>query len=257
MSVARFPFWRVVPGDEAGEYILPVMPPATTGPEGAPHVMGGVALGAAIDALQLDSEMPVAMAQVQFLGATHHAQELRITCEQCGGGQSIAQYGGTISANGRPTHRISAILGERAPAAQTSFLTRPDVPSPDDSTPFAIEGRAAGGLVDQVECRIAWQDEARGALALWTRSRGEFAVDASWLGIVSDFFLATHPGAHGGSSLDATIRYITDAPPGWVLSVTEFAAYTRGTVHGSARHFAENGTLLAISSQTGALPRLG
>ena len=46
MSVSRFPFWRVAPGERVGEFILPVMPPATVGPEGAPHVMGGVALAA-------------------------------------------------------------------------------------------------------------------------------------------------------------------------------------------------------------------
>jgi acyl-CoA thioesterase len=41
-----------------------------------------------------------------------------------------------------------------------------------------------------------------------------------------------------------------------VLSVTEMAAFDRGAAHGSARHFSEDGRLLAISSQTGVLPRI-
>jgi len=43
---------------------------------------------------------------------------------------------------------------------------------------------------------------------------------------------------------------------GWVLSVTEFAAFDRGVVHGSAKHFSQDGRLLAISSQSGVLPRI-
>ena len=76
MTVGRFPFWRVVPGQRSGEYILPVMPPATAGPDGAPHIMGGVALAAIVDAMELDSELPLLWAQVQFLGPTQHAEEL-------------------------------------------------------------------------------------------------------------------------------------------------------------------------------------
>ena len=57
MSVSRFPFWRVAPGERKGEYVLPVMPPATVGPEGALHVMGGVALAAAVDALELAEQL--------------------------------------------------------------------------------------------------------------------------------------------------------------------------------------------------------
>jgi len=52
------------------------------------------------------------------------------------------------------------------------------------------------------------------------------------------------------------VRVIRTAEPGWILSVTELAAFERGTVSGQARHFAEDGTLLAISSQTGVLPRI-
>ena len=86
--------------------------------------------------------------------------------------------------------------------------------------------------------------------------KGPDYIDAGWLAIVSDFFLGAHPASRGGSSLDDTFRFIQGAEPGWVLSVTEFAAFDRGTVCGQARHFAEDGRLLAISSQTGVLPRL-
>ncbi|MFW2349178.1 acyl-CoA thioesterase [Qipengyuania sp.] len=254
--MGRFPFWRVVPGQRSGSFTLPVMPPATAGPEGAPHIMGGVALAAIVDAMELDSELPLLWAQVQFLGPTQHAEELAIEVEQCRGGQAVAQYAASASVNGRPTHRANGALGSREPSEQTLFAAMPEVPGPEES--LAVEGSwsAPGTLPYQFDYRVAMQDEERGVQALWTRSRANFAVDAGWLAIISDLFLGAHPATRGGSSLDAMFRFVQGCDPGWVLSFIELAAFDRGVVHGSARHFAEDGRLLAISSQTGVLPRI-
>ena len=261
MTVSKIPFWRVIPAEGSapggGQYSLPVMPAATVGPEGAGHIMGGVALGALVDALELDSELPLLFAQVQFLSPTQHAEELSIECEQCGGGQQIAQYAANAHVNGRPTHRATAALGKREPASQRQFVAMPQVPGPDASAPITRDWAAPGRLIDQVEMRTATEDHARGMHAMWSRSTADFALDAGWLAIISDFFLGSHPESQGigASSLDAMFRFVAGAEGGWVLSVTEFAAFERGVVHGSARHFSEDGRLLAISSQTGVLPR--
>lgn len=261
MSVSKIPFWRVIPAEGSspgqGRYTLPVMPAATVGPEGAGHIMGGVALGALVDAMELDTELPLLFAQVQFLSPTQHAEELSIQCEQCGGGQSIAQYAASAHVNGRPTHRATAALGHREPDNKVQFVEMPDVPGPEASAPITRDWAAPGGLVDQIEMREAAADPDRGTNAMWSRSNAGFPVDAGYLAIISDFFLGSHPQSVGigSSSLDAMFRFVRGCEPGWVLSVTEFAAFERGVVHGSARHFSEDGKLLAISSQTGVLPR--
>lgn len=261
MTVANYPFWRVVPaegkGPHDGDYLLPVTRPATVGPEGAGHVMGGAALGAAIDALELASDMPLLWITMQFLSPTQHAEELTIKAAQCGGGRSIGQWQAEMFVNGRPTHRVSAALGAREPSEQTTFATMPDVPAPDacEDKPYDHNG-FDDNLIGQIERRVAMADTDRGIEAVWTRSKAGFAVDAAWLGLVSDFFLGAHPQTQGGSSLDATLRFIQSAETGWVLSVTEMAAFNRGAAHGSARHYSEDGKLLAISSQTGVLPRI-
>ena len=260
MTTAKFPFWRVVPtegcGPQEGDYVLPVTRPATVGPEGAGHVMGGVALAAAIDALELASEQPLLWINMQFLSPTQHVEELAIRARQCGGGQSIGQWQADMHVKGRPTHRVSAALGARGPSERKLFATMPDVSPPGDCDPVQSPAWGEpGALHDQVEMRIAAQDFDRGTIAIWTRSTSGFDNDAGWLAIVSDFFLGGHPQSAGGSSLDATFRFVQGCKAGWVLSVTEMAAFDRGTAHGGARHFAEDGKLLAISSQTGVLPR--
>ena len=257
MAAARFPFWRVVPGEREGEFILPVMPPATTGPEGAPHVMGGVAHGAAIDALQLAAEQPLLWSHVQFLAPTTHAEELTIRCEQCGGGQSVGQWLAEVRVNGNLTHRISAALGAREPSEQTIFAAMPDVPGPAESQPLPPrEWSQPGTLFDQFDLRVALEDDGVGKRVLWSRSNADFQPDSSWLAIVSDFFLGSHPASQGGRSLDDMFRFVASAEPGWVLSEIQLDSFNRGVVHGSSRHFSESGTLLAVSSQSGVLPRI-
>ncbi|HAU22347.1 MAG TPA: hypothetical protein DCS24_07090 [Erythrobacter sp.] len=257
MSEVGYPFWRVVPGGNSSEFILPVMPPATVGPDGAPHVMGGIAHAAVIDALQEASGQPLLWSNVQFLAPTTHAEELVIRCEQCGGGQSVGQWRAEVHVNGLMTHRISAALGAREPSEQTIFAEMPDVPAPGDSSLIERPDHIApGSLFDQIELRLALIDQDRGKRALWTRSQADFPVDAGWLAIVSDFFLGSHPAARGGTSLDDTFRFIEGGDSGWVLSFTDLAAFDRGVAHGSTRHFSESGRLLSISSQSGVLPRI-
>ena len=109
--------------------ILPVMPPATVGPEGAPHVMGGVALAAAVDALELASGQTLLWSNIQFLAPTTHAEELLlVSCEQCGGGQSVGQWLAEIRSNSRLTHRVNAALGAREPSEQRIFAAMPGRP---------------------------------------------------------------------------------------------------------------------------------
>jgi len=257
MSIAKFPFWRVVPGQSEGRYILPVTRPATVGPPGNPFVMGGSCLAAAIDAMELASGQPILWATIQFLIASQGAEELNIHCEQVGGGRSIGQWQADVVLGERTIQRVTAALGAREPSEQQLFAAMPDVPAPDDcETKPPDPNGFDDNLIGQLERRTALEDNDRGIEAMWTRSRAGFANDAGLLAIISDFFLGAHPRTRTGSSLDATFRFIQAAEPGWVLSVTELAAFDRGVAHGSARHFAEDGTLLAISSQSGVLPRV-
>ena len=90
---------------------------------------------------------------------------------------------------------------------------------------------------------------------LWVRALGGFPLNAGLLAIMADFFLGAHTRTRGGTSLDNTFRLFATAPSGWVLNVTQFAGFDRGAVHGTVHQFAEDGTLLAMASQTGLLPK--
>jgi len=246
-----------VPGDRPGEYILPVTKPATVGPDEFPFVMGGTGFAAAIDSLQQECDQRLLWATIQFLSPTQGVDELTIDCQQIGGGQTIGQWSAQTRAGERMVHNISAALGTRERDADHIFAQMPDVPMPDDceEKPADLNG-SPGNLIGQFERRIAMENAVNGVEAAWVRPRGGFPLHAPILALISDFFLGAHPRTRTGTSIDATFRFIQPADHGWVLSVTEMAAFDRGTVSGSARHFAQDGRLLAISSQTGVLPRI-
>lgn len=65
-----------------------------------------------------------------------------------------------------------------------------------------------------------------------------------------------HPATRGGSGLDLTLRHVAQTPTTWVLVDTQLAALTAGLYHTAAHLYADDGTLLAIASQTGRLPKV-
>jgi len=219
--------------------------------------MGGAGFAAAIDSLQQECDQRLIWATIQFLSPTQGVEEMTINCQQIGGGQSIGQWSAQSRVGERVVHNVSAALGERERDADHIFAPMPDVPGPEDSQPKLPDPNGSqSDLIGQFERRIAIEDAERGIEAAWCRPLGGFPLHAPILALISDFFLGAHPRTRTGSSLDATFRFIQPADHGWVLTVTEIAAFDRGTVSGSARHFSEDGKLLAISSQTGVLPRV-
>ena len=81
------------------------------------------------------------------------------------------------------------------------------------------------------------------------------SVSAGLLALMSDFFLGAHSLTRRGTSLDNTFRLYQLAQTEWVLNVTQLTSFGRGAVHGTMHQFAEDGSLLATSSQTGMLPK--
>ena len=157
--ISKVPFWQCGPTGREGEYLLPVMPAATVGPEGAAHVMGGAALATAIDALQEESGQPLLWATIQFLAPSQNAQELTIQCEQVGGGRSIGQWIATVRMRDLVIQRVSAAVGAREPSEPRSFAAMPDVPPPDDLPEKLPDPNGSpSNLIGQVERRIAMED---------------------------------------------------------------------------------------------------
>ena len=153
-------------------------------------------------------------------------------------------------------HRTIAALGARGDDPDRTFVTMPVVKNPE-VCPHKPEDAMASeqNLIGRFDRRTAFEDNDTGTEYMWIRGRDRMKIDAAYLALISDFFLGAHERTRRGTSLDNTFRLISTRQTDWILSVTQISSFTRGAAHGTVHMFAEDGALLATSSQTGMLPK--
>ena len=218
--------------------------------------MGGVAMAAGIDALEQWAELPLLWATIQFVGPGRFRQPLNITCEALTSGRSVRQATASLTDGGELRYLVTAALGARDGYPDQQFEQMPQAQSPESCPENQVMVPAVpGDLMDQFDRRVAFEDAEAGQQWLWLRPRFDCEVSAPLLGLVSDFIMGSHPKGVRGTSLDNTLRIHKLVPTDWILCAAQTSSFVNGAMHAHQRLFAEDGTLLGISSQTGFLPR--
>jgi acyl-CoA thioesterase len=89
---------------------------------------------------------------------------------------------------------------------------------------------------------------------MWLKPKADLPIDASMLAIMADHVPSGIGNAlgmsGGGNSLDNTIRFMRLVPTEWVLCEIRIAGVAGGFAHGNMYLFAEDGTLMAVASQS-------
>ena len=218
--------------------------------------MGGVAMAAAIEAAERSTEQPLLWSTMHYISGGALGDIIDIQVDKSGGGRSISQVGVRLSTQSRLLQTLAASLGGRTGYTDKQFVQMPDVLSPDacpekDDNTFANDGN----LLSQFERRTAFECPETGTEHMWIRPKFETEINAALLAITSDFILGAHRASRGGTSLDNTLRIHNLQPTSWILCATTMSGISNGSIQGVQYQFAENGTLLSTSSQTGLLPR--
>ena len=218
--------------------------------------MGGVAMATHVDALERFFDKPLLWVTTQFLSHGMLDNELTLEVTQIGGGKNVVQAEAVMWRGEEVLHRSIAALGARGDETDRAFVAMPKVKMPD-ACPRKPDDAMANedNLLAQFDRRTAFEDSDSGTEYMWIRPLIEMKIDAAYLALVSDFFLGAHVRTRRGTSLDNTFRLINARQTDWILAVTQMSSFTRGAAHGNMHLFAEDGTLLATSSQTGMLPR--
>ncbi len=237
-------------------YRLTATTSGCVGPPSHQMFMGGATTAAAIAALEDNTGRPVAWASAQFLGRTMEGDEIDIHVETQPG-RTLTQATATLSTNGAITSTVRTALGHGDRRDDpTQFTTMPVVPDPNDCE--LRQGGAwatAANLLGQVERRVAHEDPDRGHERLWLRLTDGLDISAAVLAIFAEFMPGAHPTTRGGSGLDLTIRFVQHTQSEWVLTDTQLTALAHGLFHTTSHIYGHDGTLMAIASQTGRLPR--
>lgn len=224
------------------------------------RLFGGAGLAAAVAVLEAETERRALWTTVQFVASAEIGERIDCRAEVLAAGYNTAQAQVRASVGDR---LVFVALGSTARTRENGFsadiATMPDMPGPDDcpgwlpELPFPIETITARGPFATSEFRFAANPD--GPSGLWARLRSGPQTRAT-IAYLADFVpssvLRAAGRAGGGTSLDNSIRYGQDVPPGaeWVLIVTDPYFVENGYVHGGARIWSEDGRLLAVASQT-------
>ncbi len=254
------------PTADPHRFALDVTPALSVGPPEAQFLFGGAGLAASVAALEAAVARPVVWAAAQYLSYARPPATLDLDVVVPVLGKHNAQARVTGHVGDTEILTVNAALGSRAAEVSMQWPVAPPAPPPEDCPAMTYNWRRADDDVNEhldlrtVSGRFgAERDEGGpsgdGRSLLWARPRDPgVAIDRVLLALLADF-LPSGVGhaigrSAGGNSLDNTIRYVRLVETGWVLLDTQIDAAHAGFVHGSMRLFAEDGTLMALGSQS-------
>ena len=254
-------FLGLVPSHNPFRWTMEVTPGLCSG---TGFLFGGSALGAAISAMEVTTGRSCVWATAQYLSYAKPGEVLDIDVTIAVHGHQITQARATGQVGNREILTVNAALGRRPfDQAGTWEHLPPQVPRPDDCAPRELRSLTDNTINQRLDMRVAagraLEDldgtPSNGTYQMWARipEIGE-AMDASSLAVLGDFVPSGIGQAlgirGGGNSLDNTIRIAQLVPTEWVLVDIHIHAVENGFGHGTVKMFAENGTLLAVASQS-------
>lgn len=246
--------------DQVGTWALKVTPRLATSSR---FLFGGAALAGAVTAMEQLSGRQLVWATAQYLdyALLDQVVEFDVTLEVVGHQITQAKVFGRVG--DRDIITVTGALGARDFAHRHQFETAPSVPRPDDLPKSSWRPQIADTIHERLDQRYVIGrgfDERDGTVSdgrtvMWARIPDVIdGVDAATLAVLGDFVplgVGQSLGVlGGGNSLDNTLRVVQLVPTSWVLIDMQIHAVERGFGHGSLKMFAEDGTLIAVASQT-------
>jgi acyl-CoA thioesterase len=255
-------FLGLQPSHNPYRWHLPVTHGISTG---GGFLFGGCGLGAAISALEGTSGRSCVWATAQYLSYAKPGEVMDIDVTIAVGGHQITQARAVGHVGNREILTVNAALGHRPIAHEGQWGGAPDgIPRPEDCPPRTLfRHQPENSINTRLELRIAkgrsWEDldgsHGDGQTLAWARLPDMLEeVDAPALAILGDYVPMGVGQAlgvlGGGNSLDNTLRTGQLVPTEWVLLDIRVDAVRHGFGQGTVHMWAEDGTLLAVASQS-------
>lgn len=232
------------------------------GPEGQEFLFGGASMGAGVSALEAACGRDLVWASAQYVGPAHPGDIVTLAVTKLREGKGITVAELVASTARGPVCRISAALGSGREKGEAQWRTAPDVAAPDEIE-RSTHWRFRSGLHSNMDMRVAHGHFGKdrignptpdGRMVFWIRPQGDYSIDKAYLATVADFVpagIGNALGSHsGGRSLDNTFRSHTFVKTDWVLAEVSIHGIANGLVHGNIALFAQDGTLMALGSQS-------
>lgn len=232
------------------------------GPRGKPFLFGGVALAAAVEAMERSVGRPVIWANIQYHSFAVPMTRLMLETRMGGVGKRLTQARLTGSVADRTVITAQATLGAADDRFDRQWINAPSVTGWRDCPVVRDDRVYQTGINTQFEFRLAGgrypdgrsfnETPGDGHVVLWVRPTDRYPIDRPMLAIIADYVSVAVCDAigceTGANSLDNTIRFSNRNCGNWVLADMRIEAIARGVAHGSLHLFSETGMLLATAN---------
>ena len=255
-------FLGLEPTDDPMRWRLPVTPAVSTPGR---FLYGGCALAAGLVALEEASGRPTVWAAAQYLSFAPTGSEVEWEVVLAAVGHHVTQGRAIARVGDVEIISVNAALGRSALEVSGTWVAAPEVPPPDQCPRQEVPPLFVDTVLTRVEHRLAkgrlfsMLDGSAGGphSAFWARVPGHLEPSASTLAVIGDYVAGAVAQPIGqrimGRSLDNTLRVVELVPTEWVLCDIHVHALQHGFGHGEAFLFAEDGTLLAVASQSNSV----
>ena len=230
---------------------------------GGNFLYGGSALGAAISAMEGTTGRRMVWSTAQYLDYARPGEVMDIDVIVPVTGNNITQARVVGHVGEREIITVNAALGDRDFSLSGQFEVPPVAGKPEDYPEWTRTWSTPGSIHEYLEERmVKVRTDADldgtindGHTVMWARLPQVIdGVDAASLAILGDYVprgVGQTFGLHaGGNSLDNTLRVLNLVPTTWVLLDIKLHGVARGFGHGMVNMFAEDGTLMAVASQS-------
>jgi acyl-CoA thioesterase len=217
---------------------------------------GGTGLALSVALMETITARDAVWATVQFSGSANVGEQLLCAVDVLAEGRRSSQLRVVVTAGDRLVFTALGATGAHVDGPiEVQVPTMPDVPGPESAEEwtarFVAPNSLAQGWTEIADMRRVELPDNQ--FAMWGRMKGHAQSRAS-IGFLADFVPVSVTRAAGvdgaGFSLDNSIRYGYFVDTDWVLLDFDPWFAAGGYLHGAARMWAQDGTLLGVASQT-------
>ena len=221
---------------------------------------GGTGIAVMVATMEAETARDALWTTVQYAGTAEIGERIDCHVEALATGKRTTQVRMTATVGDRVVlAALGATGASRTGPVEIEIPSLPDVPSPDECEDWGSMRRwrqATGADEDAPPTswlQIAEMRQATDGGAIWARMRSGTqtrATTAFLADMVPSSVVRAAGKMGGGTSLDNSMRFGRLVDTEWILLDMDPWFGTGGYVHGAARVWAEDGTLLGIASQT-------
>jgi acyl-CoA thioesterase len=217
---------------------------------------GGTGIAVTVAAMEAETARDALWTTVQFVGSADIGERVDCQVEVLASGRRTSQVRVTGTVGDRIVFAaIGAMGAHRESPIDVQIGTMPDVPGPEEGEAWGSRWRGmdvpkAGWLLISDVRQVELGDEKFATWARMTDQPHSRAAIAFLADMVPSSVARAAGHMGGGTSLDNAMRFGRFTDSEWILLDFDPWFATGGYLHGGARVWAQDGTLLGYANQT-------